>query len=138
MSEVKKRGLPNEIDRAVASRLKTKRIQKGISQEQLGRAAGISIQQVQKYEKGTNRISCGIIKQLAAYLCVPVSYFFDVSDDTMVDKQESKNALDSYLDDKCFVKLAKHFAFVKDEKAKEICVSLIENIAKILSRVNNV
>jgi DNA-binding XRE family transcriptional regulator len=69
--------LPNAIDRHVASRLRLRRLEAGLSQTTLADALGISFQQLQKYEGATNRISAGALYQLALTLDVPVQYFFD-------------------------------------------------------------
>jgi len=69
--------LPNAIDRHVASRLRLRRREAGITQVMLAQVLGISFQQVQKYEEGTNRISAGALYQLAITLEAPVQYFFD-------------------------------------------------------------
>jgi transcriptional regulator with XRE-family HTH domain len=69
--------LPNAVDLHVASRLRLRRQEVGISLETLADALGVTYQQVQKYEKGTNRMSAGILYQMAMTLEVPVQYFFD-------------------------------------------------------------
>ena len=74
MAEKKK---PNPIDIHVGSRVKLRRTMQGMSQEKLGDALGITFQQIQKYEKGTNRIGASRMQQIAAALKVPVSFFFD-------------------------------------------------------------
>ena len=69
--------LPNAIDRHVASRLRLRRLEAGVTQTQLAQAVGVTFQQLQKYEGATNRISAGALYQLALTLDVPVQYFFD-------------------------------------------------------------
>ena len=69
--------LPNAIDRHVASRLRLRRLEVGLSQTALADALGVTFQQLQKYEGATNRISAGALYQLALTLDVPVQYFFD-------------------------------------------------------------
>jgi transcriptional regulator with XRE-family HTH domain len=69
--------LPNAIDRHVASRLRLRRLEVGMTQTQLAQAVGVTFQQLQKYEGATNRISAGALYQLALTLDVPVQYFFD-------------------------------------------------------------
>ncbi len=69
--------LPNAIDRHVASRLRLRRQETGITQVMLAQVLAISFQQVQKYEDGTNRITAGALYQLAITLEVPVQYFFE-------------------------------------------------------------
>jgi len=69
--------VPNPIDRHVGSRVRMRRMMVGISQEKLGDALGITFQQIQKYEKGTNRVGASRLQQIATILGVPVSYFFE-------------------------------------------------------------
>jgi transcriptional regulator with XRE-family HTH domain len=64
------------IDALVGSRLRTRRTQLALSQAALARHLGLTFSQVQKYEKGSNRISAGRLYQLAALLGVPVQYFY--------------------------------------------------------------
>ncbi len=76
------RGEPNPIDVHVGSRMRLRRRLLGMSQEKLGEAIGLSFQQVQKYEWGSNRISASRLFELARVLDVPVGFFFDeMSDD---------------------------------------------------------
>lgn len=67
----------NKVDKHVGSRVKARRQVLGISQEKLGGALGVTFQQIQKYEKGTNRISASRLQQIGAALGVPVGYFFE-------------------------------------------------------------
>ena len=71
---------PNAIDRHVGSRVRIQRMQIRMSQEKLGDALGITVQQVQKYEKGINRIGASRLHKLASILSVPINYFFDAHD----------------------------------------------------------
>lgn len=66
-----------DIDLHVGRRLKTQRLFLGLSQEKLASAVGLTFQQVQKYERGTNRIAAGRLFQFSQILAVPVTYFFD-------------------------------------------------------------
>ena len=67
----------NDVDHYVSQRLKMRRNLMGISQEKLANALGVTFQQVQKYERGTNRISAGRLFELSDVLETPVSYFFE-------------------------------------------------------------
>jgi transcriptional regulator with XRE-family HTH domain len=69
--------VPNSIDIHVGSRLRMRRMMLGMSQEKLGEAFGLTFQQVQKYEKGTNRISASRLQQAAQILDVSVPFFFE-------------------------------------------------------------
>jgi transcriptional regulator with XRE-family HTH domain len=69
--------MPDPIDVHVGSRVRLRRNMLGISQEKLGEALGLTFQQVQKYERGANRIGASRLHQLSRVLDVPVSFFFD-------------------------------------------------------------
>src|SRR5271167_2618011 len=68
---------PNPIDKHVGSRVRMRRMMLGMSQEKLGDALGLTFQQVQKYEKGTNRIGASRLQQISQILQVQVSFFFE-------------------------------------------------------------
>src|SRR3974377_1495716 len=68
---------PNPIDKHVGSRVRMRRMMLNMSQEKLGDALGLTFQQVQKYEKGTNRIGASRLQQISNILQVPVSFFFE-------------------------------------------------------------
>ncbi|HEX9648170.1 MAG TPA: helix-turn-helix transcriptional regulator [Alphaproteobacteria bacterium] len=68
---------PNPIDIHVGGRIRLRRTLLGLSQEKLGKAIGLTFQQVQKYERGTNRVGSSRLYQIAKVLSVPVSFFFD-------------------------------------------------------------
>jgi transcriptional regulator with XRE-family HTH domain len=69
--------IPNPIDRHVGSRVRMRRVMLGLSQEKLGEALGLTFQQVQKYEKGTNRIGASRLQQISRTLDVPPAFFFE-------------------------------------------------------------
>ena len=71
------RKAPNPIDKHVGSRVRMRRMMLAMSQEKLGDALGLTFQQVQKYEKGTNRIGASRLQQISLILQVPVSFFFE-------------------------------------------------------------
>jgi len=71
---------PNPIDVQVGSRVRLRRNMLGLSQEKLGTAIGLTFQQVQKYERGANRIGASRLHELSRVLDVPVSFFFDDMD----------------------------------------------------------
>lgn len=78
-----KRGRSNPIDVHVGGRVRMRRTLLGMSQEKLGEALGITFQQVQKYERGANRIGASRLHQIGKVLDVPVSYFFDEMSDEL-------------------------------------------------------
>src|ERR1700760_3819824 len=72
---------PNPIDKHVGSRVRMRRMMLSMSQEKLGDALGLTFQQVQKYEKGTNRIGASRLQQISGILQVPVAFFFEGAPD---------------------------------------------------------
>jgi transcriptional regulator with XRE-family HTH domain len=71
---------PNPVDVHVGSRVRLRRNMLGLSQEKLGEAIGLTFQQVQKYERGANRIGASRLLELSRVLDVPVSFFYDETD----------------------------------------------------------
>ena len=70
---------PNPIDVHVGSRIRLRRTMLNMSQEKLGEALGITFQQIQKYEKGTNRVGASRLQNISSVLNVPVSFFFEAA-----------------------------------------------------------
>lgn len=75
MSDNKKK--PNPVDVHVGSRVRLRRTMLGMSQERLGESLGITFQQIQKYEKGSNRIGASRLQKICEVLNVPISFFFE-------------------------------------------------------------
>jgi transcriptional regulator with XRE-family HTH domain len=93
---VRRTGKPNPVDVHVGSRVRLRRTLLGLSQEKLGDALGLTFQQVQKYERGANRIGASRLFDLSRVLDVPVSFFFD---DMSQDVPERSPAVDLELND---------------------------------------
>ena len=77
MSETSETRGPNPIDLHVGARIRMRRRMQGVSQEKLADALGLTFQQVQKYERGANRVSASKLYEIAASLKTPVGYFFE-------------------------------------------------------------
>lgn len=90
---------PNPIDIHVGSRLRLRRTLLGLSQEKLGEAVGITFQQLQKYERGSNRISASRLYNLSQVLGVPVSFFFDDLPVGHGDDSENASRVQSQVDE---------------------------------------
>lgn len=67
----------NEVDRRIGQRVRTRRLELGMSQERLAELLGVTFQQVQKYEKGVNRIAASRLYDIAGSLSVPVGHFYE-------------------------------------------------------------
>ncbi len=92
---------PNPIDLHVGARVRMRRKFLGVSQERLAHALGLTFQQVQKYERGTNRISASKLFEIARFLQAPVSYFFQglpsEVEDQSFSESESEQSLHGFL-----------------------------------------
>lgn len=84
---------PNDADRHIGSQIKARRNAIGMSQEKLGEMLGLTFQQVQKYEKGMNRVGAGRLLDIGTILQVPVTYFYEgLSTDRLKVSSEDKEA----------------------------------------------
>lgn len=112
-----------DLDKTVGKRVRVARLAAAITQEQLGAKLGVTFQQIQKYEKGVNRISTGRVQIIAKALNVPMSFFFE----------ESFDAVPAFYDDVMKtpegMAMNKAFLQVKDKAVRRSLVSLIEKLA---------
>jgi transcriptional regulator with XRE-family HTH domain len=121
---------PNPIDKHVGSRVRMRRVLIGMSQEKLGEALGLTFQQVQKYEKGTNRIGASRLQQISTILAVPVSFFFDGAPggdavkSGLSDSASSAFVVD-FLSTTEGLQLNKAFVRIKDPKVRRRVVDLV-------------
>ncbi|HYS47795.1 MAG TPA: helix-turn-helix transcriptional regulator [Xanthobacteraceae bacterium] len=122
---------PNSIDVAVGRNVRIRRMAKGLSQSQLGRRLGITFQQVQKYEKGTNRIGSGRLVRIAEILEVPVAALFDGVDGPSSSGVPSGLHL---LADRRSLRLAQAFAVIQDAAVRLSIVGLVERVAAAVPR----
>jgi transcriptional regulator with XRE-family HTH domain len=123
----------NMIDKHVGNRVRMRRLMLGMSQTKLGDAAGITFQQVQKYEKGTNRISASRLQQISNILQVPVPFFFEGA--PHVPGQHNSNGaapspayVNEFLASSDRLALTKAFMRIKPNMKRRI-VALVEELA---------
>jgi transcriptional regulator with XRE-family HTH domain len=86
-------GSPNPIDVHVGARVRLRRTLLGMSQEKLGEAIGLTFQQIQKYERGFNRIGASRLFDISKVLEVPISFFFEEMDDSVAERSPRKLAV---------------------------------------------
>ena len=89
-SKIQRTDRPHPVDVHVGARLRLRRIYLGFSQARLAKALGLTFQQIQKYERGANRISASKLFELAVLLDVPVGFFFDGAEGTVADLFENQ------------------------------------------------
>jgi len=129
---------PNPTDKHVGSRVRMRRMMLGMSQEKLGDALGLTFQQVQKYEKGTNRIGASRLQQIAHILQVPVAFFFEGAPNVQsatrtegmgVAEAPSPAYVSDFLATSDGLALTKAFMRIHDSKLRRRIVDLVEQIA---------
>src|SRR6266853_1828697 len=116
-------------DIELGKRIRLRRVEQKISQAELGDKLGVSFQQVQKYEKGVNRVGAARLQQIATALDVPVTFFYD--GDGKAREVESLLFLDSAFS----LRLLRAYSKIKDQTVQRQLVSLMESIGDIDSRV---
>src|SRR5262250_1754198 len=127
---------PNPIDRHVGSRVRMRRMMLAMSQQKLGDALGLTFQQVQKYEKGTNRIGASRLQQISMILQVPVAFFFEgaptvhPSSNDGMREAPSPAYVSDFLATSEGLALTKAFTRIKDAKLRRRIVDLVEEIAE--------
>ena len=133
LTSVKK--VPNPIDKHVGSRVRMRRILLGMSQEKLGEALSLTFQQVQKYEKGTNRIGASRLQQISKTLNVPPAYFFDgapsFEDGQLVATaaEDGSTYVVDFLSTTEGLLLNRGFARIQDAKIRKRIVDLVTTLA---------
>ena len=124
---------PDPIDVHVGSRLRARRTMLGVSQTKIGGDLGITFQQIQKYEKGTNRISAGRLQEAARLLGVPVAYFFEGAPGGSLapvgDADHTSSAIGAFLSTTEGIQLNKAFGRIEDVRLRRRLVDFVRAIA---------
>lgn len=126
---------PNPIDVHVGSRIRLRRMMLNMSQEKLGDALGITFQQVQKYEKGTNRVGASRLQHISSILGVPVGFFFEDAPNTPQEAQGLAEAgvsdyVVDFLSTSQGLQLNRSFTKIKDPKVRQKVVELVQAMAE--------
>jgi len=129
MSEKKK---PDPIDVYVGSRIRLRRNILRLSQEKLGEKLGITFQQIQKYEKGTNRVGASRLQAISEIMGVPVSYFFE---EAMVGKSadgfgESEGGFMDFCSSTEGIQLMRAFTSIADSKVRRKIIDLAKALSE--------
>jgi transcriptional regulator with XRE-family HTH domain len=133
------------IDVAVGAQVRLRRILLGLSQEAVSKVIGLTFQQLQKYEHGTNRISASRLHQLSLILHVPVSYFFETVDveggaETaqaaydIGNIQEVDGMPSDLMKKRKTVELVRAFYAIEDDRQRTAALGLLKTLAKTASR----
>jgi transcriptional regulator with XRE-family HTH domain len=125
---------PNPIDKHVGARVRMRRMMLSMSQEKLGDALGLTFQQVQKYEKGANRIGASRLQQISNILQVPISFFFGGAPHLPgqaagMGEPPSPAYVSDFLATTDGLSLTRSFMRIKSGKMRRRIVDLVEQIA---------
>ena len=128
---------PNPVDVHVGSRVRLQRMLLSMSQEKLGEKLGLTFQQVQKYEKGTNRIGASRLYELSRVLGVPVQFFYDeipgIADANGKGggfaEPETESYIVSFLSSREGLELNKAFVRISDAKVRRSIIDLVRSLA---------
>ncbi len=128
---------PNPIDVHVGSRVRLRRMLLSMSQEKLGDQMGLTFQQIQKYEKGTNRIGASRLYHIAQILEVPVQFFFDdvplaagqSERETGMSEPKTENFLYEFISTRDGLELIRAFVSVQDPKIRKRIVDLVRTLS---------
>ena len=129
--------VPNPIDKHVGARVRMRRMMLGLSQEKLADSLGVTFQQVQKYEKGTNRIGASRLQEISKSLQVPPSFFFDGAPSgtgtvpSLMGFQEESSAsyMTDFLSTSEGLQLNKAFARIADPKVRRRILELVVSLS---------
>jgi transcriptional regulator with XRE-family HTH domain len=128
------KGKANPIDIHVGARVRLRRMMLGMSQEKLGDGLGITFQQIQKYEKGTNRVSASRLQHIARILSVPIPFFFEnapgesAEQPPGIDANSNNYALE-FLSSAEGLQLNRAFVRIKDSKLRRTITNLVRALA---------
>ena len=132
MSVTKKE--PNPVDVHVGSRVKLKRTMMAMSQEKLGERLGITFQQVQKYEKGTNRIGASRLQDIAEILETSVGFFFEGAPGSSASnaagmREDPANFVVDFLSSSEGLQLNRAFVKISDPQVRRKIIDLVSSLA---------
>jgi len=125
----------NPVDAQVGSRVRLRRMLIGMSQERLGELLGLTFQQVQKYEKGVNRIGAGRLFDVARILGVPIDYFYESVSSQLTgnrgfSENESAPPVMEFVSSGEGLQLSLAFMRIKDAKVRKRVLDLVKSLAE--------
>jgi transcriptional regulator with XRE-family HTH domain len=124
----------NPVDAQVGSRARLRRMLIGMSQERLGELLGLTFQQVQKYEKGVNRIGAGRLFDVARILGVPIEYFYESVSDQLAGSrgfsEDGESPVMEFVSSGEGLQLSLAFMRIKDAKVRKRVLDLVRSLAE--------
>lgn len=129
MIQKKRNKGPDPIDQHVGTRLRMRRLMLDMSQSDLAQGVGLTFQQIQKYEKGTNRISSSRLQEFSNILKTEISFFFEGSPNEATGEAGIPANVSDFFATPDGLSLAKSFMKIKSPKMRRELVGLIETLA---------
>jgi transcriptional regulator with XRE-family HTH domain len=125
---------PDHRDAEVGRRIRAQRLSKGLSQTDLGRSLGVSFQQVQKYEKGFNRVGAGRLQAIGEVLEVPITFFYAAENSEPTTATGEDESPFGCLSTAGAIQLVRAYARIEDSSARRALVEVAEQMANCLQR----
>jgi transcriptional regulator with XRE-family HTH domain len=116
-----------DVDRLVGIRITALRKARGMSQTALGTAVGVTFQQVQKYEKGQNRVGAGRLREIARLLEVPVSAFFEENENGAQGQEDVFGFLNAHG----AIELLRAYALIQDDQMRRDVLAIVRTASKL-------
>jgi transcriptional regulator with XRE-family HTH domain len=123
----KRSGDPRDAE--IGKRIRALRLERGLSQTELGNLLGVTFQQIQKYEKGANRVAAGRLQRVAEALEVPITFFYAGSTGEHDIETDSVDVGLGFLETAGAVRLVRAFSRIQDPEMRRALVELTEKIA---------
>ncbi|HZH11275.1 MAG TPA: helix-turn-helix domain-containing protein [Microvirga sp.] len=120
---------PNPIDRHIGSRVRARRVMLGMSQEKLAEALGLTFQQIQKYEKGVNRIGASRLLQMVGILDVSIEFFFEGAPGLPNVGLTGDSVMAEFLTSPDSDRLVRSFVRLRDDEARKRVADLVDWLA---------
>jgi transcriptional regulator with XRE-family HTH domain len=127
---------PNPIDVHVGSRVRMWRTERNISRITLGEALGLTVQQIQKYEKGTNRIGASRLQQICSVLEIPVSSLFEGAPGSSPRQSGMPQDIIDFMESEEGIRFVAAFTGITDRKMRRGIVRLTSRIAEQVGRIS--
>ncbi|AKK20232.1 helix-turn-helix transcriptional regulator [Candidatus Liberibacter africanus] len=119
---------PNPVDISVGKRIRLRRMVLGMSQGKLGDSLGITFQQVQKYEKGVNRVCASRLLHISEVLKSPVTFFLGIESKTNSDTQSEENDVMDFIFSSDGLQLNRYFVKISDTKVRQKIIELVKSM----------
>jgi transcriptional regulator with XRE-family HTH domain len=116
----------SKTDKLIGRNIRIHRLVRGLTQEGLGGKLGVTFQQIQKYEKGTNRVGSGRLYQISTIFEVPITALFEGEPAPATEKSFSPN---DFLSDPMTLRMVQAFAKIREQKSRHCLLALIESLS---------